>query len=224
MAVVASPGGGGMSFDALAPHYRWMEWVVAGSLLQRCRTAWLGEVRQARRALLAGEGHGRFLGACVSALPHCHLTVVDASRAMLREADRRWRRHGGRVGQAAFQHGRFPEWQPAVAGFDLVVTDFFLDCFPPEQLRAVVERIAGMTLPRARWLVADFAVPARGWRRWRARGVLALAYGFFRVATRLPSRRLWPPDAELARAGFRLHRRLTLNFGLLHADLWERAA
>src|ERR1041385_77794 len=52
-----------MSFDALAPHYLWMEWLLAGRKLQRCRTAFLDEARAARDILLLGEGNGRFLQA-----------------------------------------------------------------------------------------------------------------------------------------------------------------
>jgi len=38
-----------MSFDVLAPHYRWMELVCAGDLLQRCRMAHLARVPTARQ-------------------------------------------------------------------------------------------------------------------------------------------------------------------------------
>jgi hypothetical protein len=51
-----------MSFDRLAPHYRWLEWVLAGRKLQRCRTAFLDEIGRADATLLVGEGNGRFLG------------------------------------------------------------------------------------------------------------------------------------------------------------------
>ena len=50
-----------MSFDHLAPHYRWMEWLLAGSKPQRCRTTFLDTLPTARHALLLGEGNGRFL-------------------------------------------------------------------------------------------------------------------------------------------------------------------
>src|SRR5882762_1835947 len=48
-------------FDRLAPHYYWMECVLAGRTLQRCRTAFLEQTRDATAALLIGEGNGRFL-------------------------------------------------------------------------------------------------------------------------------------------------------------------
>ena len=58
-----------MSFDRLAPHYRWMEAVLAGGKLQRCRTAFLNEVKDARHALIVGDGNGRFLSALLRANP-----------------------------------------------------------------------------------------------------------------------------------------------------------
>jgi len=37
------------NFDFLAAHYRWMEWVLAGRKLQRCREAFLGSIPPPRR-------------------------------------------------------------------------------------------------------------------------------------------------------------------------------
>jgi hypothetical protein len=51
------------NFDCLAAHYRWMEWLLAGRKLQRCREAFLGSIPPPTRALLVGEGNGRFLTA-----------------------------------------------------------------------------------------------------------------------------------------------------------------
>ena len=75
-----------MSFNRLAPHYRWMEAVLAGGVLQQCRTRWLAEVRTPRRALLAGEGPGRMLEACVQAWPECEFTALDSSNGMIERA------------------------------------------------------------------------------------------------------------------------------------------
>ena len=88
----------------------------------------------------------------------------------------------------------------------------------------MVATLAAAAAPDARWIVSDFAVPTHGWRRIRARAVHALMYGFFRVVTRLPARRWTNPDALLERAGFQLVGRRTSEWGLLQADLWQRAA
>ena len=44
-----------MSFDALAPNYRWLEFVLAGDKLQLCRTAFLDDIPQAGNILLLGD-------------------------------------------------------------------------------------------------------------------------------------------------------------------------
>ena len=212
-----------MSFDRLAPHYRWMEAVLAGGLLQRCRTRWLPEVRDARRVLLIGEGNGRMLEACAAVLPECHFTVLDQSEAMLDQARRCWQAKGG--GQDIhFHRADLRTWRFVGAGFDLVVTNFFLDCFAAAELPRIIANISAAASPRARWLVADFSVPLAGWRRVRARVVLVLAYGFFRLATGISASRLTAPDEALSAAGFVLRQRDRFNQDLLHADLWERGA
>lgn len=213
-----------MSFDRLAPHYRWMERVLAGGKLQRCRLAWLGEVRDCRNVLVVGEGPGRFLAEAARALPSARFCCVDASAAMLDQAKSAWIQAGGEPARAQFLQAELPAWEPPAGAFDLVVTHFFLDCFPPDLLAAVVTRLAAAAGADARWLLADFCVPTRGAARLRAWLVLWAAYTFFRAATRLPARRLAPPDACLEAEGFRLVQRRTSDWGLLHSDLWQRGA
>src|SRR5215469_5978584 len=75
-------GGLAMSFDVLAPHYRWMEFVLAGKKLQRCRTAFLSQVADRQNVLLVGEGNGRFLVECRRSLKNARITCVDASARM----------------------------------------------------------------------------------------------------------------------------------------------
>ena len=208
-----------MSFDWLAPHYRWMEAVLAGRKMQRCRVAWLNEVGACRNVLVVGEGPGRFLEVAVAQMPDASFVCVDASGAMLERA--RVAVQGN--SRVTFVHASLPEWEPPPAAFDLIVTHFFLDCFPEPLLQQVVARLAVAAMPEARWLLADFQIPERGLARLRARVLLALAYRFFRIATALPARRLVAPDEAIRGNGFSLRRRMTANRGLLHSDLWERA-
>lgn len=211
-----------MSFDRLAPHYRWMEAILAGSLLQRCRTRWLSEVQGARHALLAGEGNGRMLEACATALPDCRFTVLDQSEAMLEQARRRWEK-SGRKQKITFEIADLRKWRFAGEKFDLIITNFFLDCFTSEELSEVIANLNGAASNQAQWLVTDFCVPASGWRRLRAQAVLELAYAFFRTTTKISANRIVPPDSNLRMAGFRMQRRELFNHDILCADLWERA-
>jgi hypothetical protein len=106
--------------------------------------------------------------------------------------------------------------------FDLIATQFFLDCFGEEELRRTIAKLAGLLHAGGTWIVADFQVPTSGWRRGRAQVVLALAYGFFRMTTRLPAKRLIAPQPFLKAEGLELEARVELNFGLLYAELWRK--
>ena len=209
-----------MSFDRIAPHYRWIEGCCAGHALQRCRTAFLDALEAPARVLIVGEGDGRFLAELLRRHPRAEVTCVDASAAMLQLAR-------ARVSPAArvdFVRADILSWTPPAATFDMIVTHFVLDCFRPEDLAAVVGKLAAAAAPDARWLVSDFRVPAAGPAKWLARGVLRFLYAFFRRVARVPADHLTPPDEFLRRAGFDLHERKLFRRGLLHSDLWIRRA
>jgi ubiquinone/menaquinone biosynthesis C-methylase UbiE len=209
-------------FDLLAPHYTWLEKFLAGTRLQRCRTAWFGELGDARHMLIAGVGHGPALVDLLRRHPELRVTCVDASARMLAVARRRVERAGVDWSRVEFVQASLPDWHPPAGRFDVIATHFFLDCFSPAQLPAVIASLGQAATPNARWIVSDFAVPARGPARWRAQAVHALMYAFFRVATRLSARRLTPPDDLLAANGFGRLRHVTYEWGLLQADLWAR--
>lgn len=211
-----------MSFDALAPHYRWLEAMLAGNLLQRSRTAFLDRIQEPKQVLIYGEGNGRFLAALCERFPMARITVVDASATMLGLAKQRLMKVGHAVGRVTFVHADALNWQPAPAIFDLIVTHYFLDCFREDQLQDLVACLGRAATPSAQWLLADFKAPMAGWRGLRNRVILRLLYVFFRWATRLPARELTPPDVLLARLGFRLRQRQDFDWGLLHSDWWTR--
>lgn len=212
-----------MSFDHLAPHYRWMERVLAGNLLHRVRTCWLGDIDAPKRVLFAGEGPGRMLEACVKTFSRCDFTVLDQSHAMLQQAQHRIQRHRETAHTFRFEQTDLRAPSPNMGPFDLIITNFVLDCFAPDDLAKVIHHLAATGSPKAQWLLADFCVPSHGWQRMRAKLILWIAYRFFRCATNLPARAITPPDNFLIAHGFQLDRRQHFSHGLLHADLWKRS-
>ena len=213
-----------MSFDTLAPIYRPLEAVLAGGVLQQCRTSFLAEAVDRRQALILGEGPGRFLVELLRINPSIEVTCVERSPAMIHEAKSRLRREGLDISRIDFQQTDALTWEPSCRAFDLIVTHFFLDCFRPQELRALVAKLASAAEAEARWLLGDFCIPERGWRRLRARSIHAAMYAFFRTATGLSAKRLTPPDEYLRMAGFRLQNRRLFNLGLIHSDLWLKTA
>jgi hypothetical protein len=110
------------------------------------------------------------------------------------------------------------------SGYDVIVTNFLLDCFPVDQLGRVVLRLSEAAAPNARWVVGDFAEPPAGWRRALARVALAGMYAFFRLTTHIPAAALVDPGPMLAAAGFvPVSRRQRLG-GFLVSTLWQRTA
>jgi ubiquinone/menaquinone biosynthesis C-methylase UbiE len=212
----------GMSFDRLAPHYRWMEPVLAGDKLQRCRTAFLGNDTHFKDILIMGEGTGRFLLECRRRLETARIVCVDSSGRMLSLAKARLLNHGLSPEDIEFIQADALNWVPPRDSFDAVVTHFFLDCFQPEQLARLVGSLAQAARQKAVWLLADFQVPTAGLRRQRALLIHRAMYLFFRAVCRLPARVLTPPDEFLRAHGFALQERRITEWGLLHTDRWER--
>lgn len=213
-----------MSFDLLAPHYRWMEIVLAGEKLQRCRTAFLDRVAGTENVLILGEGNGRFLLECRRKLPRAKIVCVDASAGMLAAAQKRLAGQGDDRRGIDFICADALAWRPPEIEFDLIVTHFFLDCFRREQLELLIGKMARSAAPRANWLLGDFQCAEAGLRRHRSRLILWSMYRFFRVVTHLSAKSLTPPDDFLQKHGFVLRERLVRDWGLLHSDWWQREA
>ncbi|MEI9865002.1 MAG: class I SAM-dependent methyltransferase [Limisphaerales bacterium] len=212
-----------MNFDRLAAHYHWLETIFAGGLMQRCRTTFLARTKNCRHALLVGEGTGKFLTALLHANPQIQVTCVEQCAGMITRSRQRIQRERLDDSRVQFTQMDVLHWTPPAQKFDLIATNFFLDCFRAGQLQQLVPQLAASTTAEAVWLLADFCEPERGWRRWRAKLIMALLYAFFRLTTSLSASRLTPPDGFLRSAGFKLVDRRRASFGLTHADLWQRS-
>jgi len=212
-----------MSFDSLAPHYRWMEFVLAGEKLQRCRIAFLDRIANHRDILVLGEGNGRFLSEFVTANQSGRITCIDASAKMLHCAQTRLTRENLPNDRVELMHRDVLDWKPPHQQFDAIVSHFFLDCFTSNQLELIISRIAASAQPGALWLIADFNAPARGFGKWRAKLILSTMYRYFRWATKIPAMNLASPDVPLQQNGFQLRERRLTEWDLLHSDLWQNA-
>jgi SAM-dependent methyltransferase len=206
------------NFDALARHYRWIEAITFGPLLQWCRTALMPQMLTTQRALILGDGNGRFLAELLAANSSVGVDAIDISPAMAALARQR-------IGDTSRVHFHVVDARLAsfpVGSYDLIVTNFFLDCFGPHDLERLIPSLAATLEPGGRWVVGDFRLPARGWRRIAGRAALAAMYAFFRLATRLPAQQLVDPDPILRGAGLRLDAEKSRLGGFLSARLWVK--
>ena len=191
-----------MSFGLIAPHYRWLEKIVFGNALQRARTRWIDTIARPKRTLIVGEGDGRFLCELVRAFPKIDVDCVDASEAMLQLARARLRRmHPESFSRVHFVCEDILQWSPRKS-YDLLVTHFFLDCFPGRELQAIIAKLASAAEPGAVWLIADFTIPRKRFARAHARLWLRMMYTFFRATSGIAANELVDPTPYLDGHGF----------------------
>ena len=224
-----------MNCDRLAPWYRLLEYGALGRALERRRTEFLEQVGDCRRALLLGDGDGRFAAALVTRHREVRVVSVEQSEGMLRCARRRL----DALSIAAAERAQFVQADVGVwlrnlsstaasgegsqAPFDLVATHFFFDCFSAAELAPLIAVITARTSPGACWLVSEFRQPAgRGWPAWHAWVWLRVLYAFFRMTTGLRVARLADHRPLLAAQGFVLEREITARAGLLASESWRR--
>ena len=205
-------------FGRLAHLYRWMEWASFGPWLQRCRCWWLAEMAGCRRALVFGDGDGRFTARLLRANPEIRLDAIDASAGMLAALLRRAGKDAARL-RPHVADARL--WEPRRADFDLVVSHFFLDCLTTEEVRSLAYKVRGTLGAGAVWAISEFAIPENRFGRWFARPLIAALYRAFGLLTGLRVRRLPDYKGALSDAGFELTGRRTWLGGLLTSELWS---
>jgi SAM-dependent methyltransferase len=198
------------NFDPVARIYRYAEYLTLGPLLQRTRTHFLPQLKQVRRALVLGDGDGRFLARLLTQNPTLHATAVDSSAKML--ALLRTRCNAETVHADALTYLPSP-------GTDLIVTHFFLDCFTQPEVNALALRLAQQTQPGTFWLLSDFRIPNNPLKPL-ARIYIRTLYFAFHLLTNLRVTHLPDPAAALTAAGFhRIAHHETLG-GILYTELW----
>ena len=205
-----------MNCDPLASVYRWIEYAAFGSRLERHRFHFLKSAVGSKKALLLGDGDGRFLAALLKANAEVRVDSLELSAKMIAVAKRRVRNQA-RVQwmQGDARNISFPNDQ-----YDLIVTNFFLDCFSSDDVQALARRIRAAATPGARWIISEFRQPTKGWQAWHAKLWLRAMYLFFSAATRLKTRQLPDYREAIAAQGFGLLNEKVSVAGLIGSELW----
>jgi ubiquinone/menaquinone biosynthesis C-methylase UbiE len=202
-----------VSFDSLAPLYRTLETIVFGSALQRARVALLDETRGCKAALLVGEGNGRFLAALIAAQRDIRITCVEQSSKMIELAraslSNSNRVHFIQANVLAVEMGTV---------HDLIVTNFFLDCFNDEQLAKVIAKLAAIATDDAKWIVTDFTAA------WQGKPLVAIMYLFFRIVAGISGSHLPDYAPVLAQHGFQCVTARSFFAGIVRTEMWRRSA
>jgi SAM-dependent methyltransferase len=207
------------NFNHLARIYRWIEYLTFGPALWRCRIHFLPQLAPCRRALILGDGDGRFTARLLCENSHLEVTAVDLSPRMIQSLQQASAKHAARL---TTEVADLRVWKPVdFAGYDLVVTHFFLDCLTSREVRDLAVRLTPAIQPNALWLVSEFAIPSTLFGRTIAAPLVWLLYRAFRLITNLGQRRLPDHGGALAECGWSLQLEDKHLKGLLLSQLWQ---
>ncbi len=198
-----------------------MEAISFGPLLHWCRTVHLPCLVECKHALVVGDGDGRFLAALLASNPTIRVQAIDISPKMTELAKQRTAFAADRV---TFTIGDVLDIPLPAGGYDLIVTNFLLDCFPLDQLRTVIDRLAGVLDQNGRWLVGDFAKPTRPLTALIAKFGMAVMYFVFRCVARIPARHLVDPTELLQAHGLSRTAKASRLDGWLVSTVWQRCS
>jgi len=202
-------------FDSVAPIYPALERFVFGMRLDDARQAFFGEVLEANRILLVGEGNGRFLKSLLARKRVGSVCVVEKSRLMIHLAKRR-------AGESSdigleFIEADFRLYQSGQK-YDCVVTHFFLDLFNPPGQLDIINKLAEMTAENGTWINVDFTPP----RTLAGRVLMWLQYTFFRMVSGIEARSCFDESAIAAQKGWIAVASLSFLGGLVVAKRYQK--
>lgn len=196
-----------------------MEYATLGPWLQRVRLCWLATAAESCKALVLGDGDGRFTERLMTLNRRVRVEAVDASPAMLGLLERRCDPIQGLNRRLHLScqdaRGNLPQGR-----FDLVATHFYLDCLTNEEVTELATQLRERLLPDGLWLTSEFRVPS-GLMRLPARIFVRGLYAAFKRLTGLQVTRLPDYDRILAGGGFVLVEEKLFLAGLLTAQVWR---
>jgi len=207
------------SFDLIARPYRWLEYLTLGRSLERCRLHFLPNLLQQKRALILGDGDGRFLAELLTQNTHLCADAVDTSATMLQLLRQRCEALAPDAPQRLTTHQTSALTFPPDGPYDLVVTHFFLDCLTQPDLESLINHLAPTLSPEAFWLVSDFHIPS-GPMRLPAKIIIRSLYLAFRILTNLRTTALPDHASPLQLAGLTRITHQHRLAGLLVTELW----
>jgi ubiquinone/menaquinone biosynthesis C-methylase UbiE len=206
------------TFDPVSSFYPIMEQIVFGSALSQARRTFISRVRAGNHILLIGEGNGRFLFEALKQTSATSFTVVDSSARMLAASARRIDTVY-RCPRVELIHADLLEWRSPAMHYDRVVTHFFLDLFPPDLIRQLVEKISLLAAENALWINVDFTSENQNLRQ---KILMWTQYRFFRTFAKIESSQLFDQLPYIRQAGWDILEAKALDSGWISAQLMSR--
>jgi len=210
------------NFDGVASSYLFLETITFGNQLQKCRTSMISHLTNSKRALVLGEGNGRFLEAFCKANPLAEILVIDESPRMLDLAKRRIANANPPINnQIEFRCANVFEILPLSGTFDLIVCNFFLDCFTSSEIGHLMGLFRQMLFGEGLLVVGDFRKPNSIFGKIIGLFILKFMHIFFKKTAGISATELTDLHAILLERSFQKAVEKKLFFGFLNSSIWK---
>lgn len=209
------------SFEKLAPWYLLLEKLSFGNQLQQCRISQLKEIKDAASVLILGDGNGRFLESFLKSNVNAKIDSLDISQKMISLAKSRIRLIPNNT-QIVFIHTNVFDWDFPKNKYDLVVTNFFLDCFTFKELVNLTNKISLSLKIEGKLIYGDFNVPKSFFIKILTLPILGGMYLFFKFITGITANKLIDPSLLLIDNGFTLKNEKYQLGCFLKSQLWVK--
>ncbi|GAB4025482.1 class I SAM-dependent methyltransferase [Spirosoma gilvum] len=207
----------GGNFNAIAPIYDALAFMVFGRTLQQAQLIWLNRIPTGATILIVGGGTGWLLQQVLTRCQPRQVVYLETSSQMLARASRRILDQSV-MGSVEFRLGDETSLTENDQ-FDVIMTPFVLDLFTASFLQTTfVPRLYRVLKPGGFWLVTDFVSTVRWWQQ----ALLWLMIRFFRVAAGIQIRQLANWQLVLAKTGLALREQKHRFQGMVASEVWTR--
>ncbi len=204
-------------FDAIAPVYDGLSYLVFGRKIIDSQMAFLTELPAHGRVLLIGGGTGKVLNHLLSGRPHLTVDYVETSAQMIAQAKRNLSPQ--LTDRVNWIHGTERSIRPERC-YTVVFTAYFLDVFSAERLPMVFDVIGRYLLADGLWFYTDFSLLPQS-ALWK-KALVKLMYCFFRFTTRLEGSRLIDVHPLFAERGYTCQKEKRFFSGLMVSRVYRK--
>jgi ubiquinone/menaquinone biosynthesis C-methylase UbiE len=200
------------NFNYIAPVYDRLAALVFGKSLRQAQSFYLSRIPRGAKVLIIGGGSGWILEQVVLHTTGVTIDYVEASERMLTLSKRRVAPEAS----ITFVHGT--EESIPGAGYDCIITNFFLDVFPANRLSTVISHLAQRLNAQGVWLCTDF----RNTGRLNHRLLLWTMHTFFKLCAGLESGKLSDFRSYFSGQGLTLTEERLLRKGLVFSAVYKK--
>lgn len=208
------------TFDRIAKYYNLLEILAFGKILYGIRLHLLTRTNSPNNILLIGEGTGHFLKYIVSCYPKSSITILDSSNRMI-DIIRRYNQTSI-VQNITILKQDYLKYIPRTK-YDLIYTNFFLDCFKPTDVLEIVVKIKLMLNETGAWKDVDFTTPHKKnfFNHYYNKLILKVLYKSFRLFCKIESVSINDVDFDYQKFGFILDRETIYQFPSVRARKYK---